>query len=179
MKLFDFLAQMSEEKFPLRIDYREHIGCVDVEVEAFSERWVVSFDEDGFVDFVIYKDIDAPDNENANLLESLFNRPQQAWINASKDLDIEFISPYVFVGSDGEKYQITGLLPQFGGKNGTLITSRKDDDEACFEASKLDGFQSTGLSPTYYDQYDRENVIETLRDWAWNSKEQKPEWYGE
>ena len=78
LKLFDFLAQMSEEKYPVRIDYREHMGCVDVEVDAFSERWIVSFDEDGFVDFVIYKDIDAPDNENVTLLESLFNRPQQA-----------------------------------------------------------------------------------------------------
>lgn len=61
MKLFEFLAQMRKEKFPLRIDYREHIGCVDVEVETFSERWIFSFDEDGFVDFVIYKDINAPD----------------------------------------------------------------------------------------------------------------------
>ncbi len=60
-----------------------------------------------------------------------------------------------------------------------MITSRKDDDEACFEANKLDGFQNTELNPTYYDKYDRENVIETLRDWAWNSKEPKPEWYGE
>ena len=177
MKLFEFLAQMREEKFPLRIDYRENIGCVDVEVEAFSERWVVSFDEDGFIDFVIYKELDAVDNENASLLESLFNRPQKAWLDAAKDLQIEFISPYAFIGSDGEEYQITGLLPQFGGKNGTLITSRKDSEEACFEASKLSGFQRSGLNPRYYDKYDREQVIETLQDWGWNSKDPKPEWY--
>ncbi len=177
MKLFEFLAHMSEEKFPLRLNYREHIGCVDVEVEAFSERWIVSFDEDGFIDFVIYKDIDAVENEDVSLLASLFNRPQKAWLDAAKDLEIEFISPYAFIGSDGEKYQITGLLPQFGGSNGTLITSRKDSEEACFEASKLKGFHSTGLNPRYYDKYDREHVIAALKDWGWNSKAPKPEWY--
>ena len=108
----------------------------------------------------------------------MFNRSQRTWLKASKDLGVEFISPFVFAGSDGEEYQITGLLPQFGGQNGTLITSRKDDDEACFEASKLKGFQSTGLNPDSYDKYDRDNIIETLREWSWNSKEQKPEWYG-
>ncbi|WP_445428663.1 hypothetical protein [Alishewanella sp. HL-SH05] len=177
MKLFDFLALMSEEKYPIRIEYREHMGCIDVEVDAFSERWVVSFDEGGFVDFLVYRDIDAPDNENVKLLSSLINRPQQSWLDAAEDLEILFISPYIFIGSDGQEYQITGLLPQFGGPNGTLITSRKDSEEACFETSKLKGFQGTGLNPSYYDKYDREHVIETLQDWGWNSKEPKPTWY--
>ena len=64
MKFFEFLAQMREERFPLRIDYREHMGCVDVEVEAFSERWVVSFDEDGFV--TVVRDDDGPDNPQSH-----------------------------------------------------------------------------------------------------------------
>jgi len=45
MKFFEFLARIAEEKFPVRIDYREYNGCVDVEVDAFFERWVVSFGE--------------------------------------------------------------------------------------------------------------------------------------
>ncbi|WP_284174777.1 hypothetical protein [Vibrio vulnificus] len=93
MKLFEFLERVTKEKFPFQINYIEWSGCVDVDVNAFTERWIVSFDEDGFVDFRIFKDIGAPDNENAELLELLFNRPQQAWLDASKDLSIEFVYP--------------------------------------------------------------------------------------
>ncbi len=72
MKLFEFLERVTKEKFPFQINYIEWSGCVDVDVNAFTERWIVSFDEDGFVDFRIFKDIGAPDNENAELLELLF-----------------------------------------------------------------------------------------------------------
>ncbi|HAS6022147.1 hypothetical protein ACNO65_21995 [Vibrio campbellii] len=179
MKLFEFLEKMTEERFPIRVNYIEWSGCIDVEVDAFSERWVVSFDEDGFVDFVILKDIDVPDGENAERLQLLFNRPQQAWFDASKDLGIEFISPFKFVGSDGKEYEVTGLLPQFGAENGTLIISRKDADESVFESEKLSGYYCSGLNPTVYDQYDSGRFIETLKDWGWTSRDPKPDWFGE
>ncbi|ELU4011398.1 hypothetical protein QPB16_004331 [Vibrio vulnificus] len=176
MKLFEFLERMTEEMFPFQVNYIEWSGCIDVDVDAFSERWIVSFDEDGFVNFRILKDIDAPSNENAELLESLFNRPQRAWLDASKDLGIEFISPFKFVGTDGKEHKVTGLLPQFGSPYGTLIVSRKDDDESVFEAEKLVGYYYSGLNPTYYDKYDRSRFIETLNDWGWVSQNSKPDW---
>lgn len=118
MKLFEFLEKMSHEKYPVKLNYVEWSGCIEVEVDAFSERWIVSFDNDGFVDFSILKEIDVPNGENELELNSLLNRPQQAWKDAAKDLDIEFISPFKFVGSDGLEYEVTGLLPQFGAEKG-------------------------------------------------------------
>ncbi|MCW4439924.1 hypothetical protein [Vibrio splendidus] len=179
MKLFDFLEQMTKEKFPFQVNYIEWSSCIDVEVNAFSERWIVSFDEDGFVDFSILQAIDVSDNENAERLKSLFSRPQQAWLDASKDLGIEFISPFKFLGTDDREYEVTGLLPQFGCQNGTLVTSRKDDDESVFESEKLVGYYSSGLNPASYDQYNRGRFIETLKDWGWISGDPEPEWLGE
>lgn len=179
MKLFEFLEKMSHEKYPVKLNYVEWSGCIEVEVDAFSERWIVSFDNDGFVDFSILKEIDVPNGENELELNSLLNRPQQAWKDAAKDLDIEFISPFKFVGSDGLEYEVTGLLPQFGAEKGTIITSRKDTDEAIAEAEKLDGYYGSGLSPRYYDKYNRKAFIETLIDWGWRSTEEKPEWIKE
>ncbi|HFQ4994762.1 TPA: hypothetical protein ACGUUK_004551 [Vibrio vulnificus] len=178
MKLFEFLERITKEKFPFQINYIEWSGCVDVDVNAFTERWIVSFDENGFIDFRIFKDIGAPDNENAELLELLFNRPQQAWLDTSKDLSIEFVSPFKFMGSDGKEHEVTGLLPQFGSKYGTLIVSRKDDDESVFESTKLVGYYNSGLNPIYYDKYDRSRFIETLKDWGWVSEKSKPDWLG-
>ncbi|MCP3930935.1 MAG: hypothetical protein GY705_17760 [Bacteroidetes bacterium] len=176
MKLFEFIKRISKEKFPIRLEYKESLDCVDVEVDTFSEKWVVSFDENGFVDFTIYTDIDFPINENVESLETLFNRPETAWKDAASDLGIEFISPFKFTGSDGVKYELTGLLPQFGGKNGTPITSRKDKNQAVFEIEKVEGYYLSGLNPRYYDKYDRERFIDTLQEWGWTSKDPAPEW---
>jgi len=172
MKLFEFLERISQEKFPIRLEYNEN--WVNVEVNAFYERWVVSFDEEGFLDFVIYKDIDAPDNENADILEELFNRPENSWKDAASDLGIEFISPFKFIGTDNKEYEITGLLPQFGSINGALITYRKDDEEA-----SLEGYHSSALNPVYYDRYNRKLFIETLKDWGWYANEDAPAWFSE
>ncbi|OJI36689.1 hypothetical protein VVDAL7940_02144 [Vibrio vulnificus] len=42
MKLFEFLERITKEKFPFQINYIEWSGCVDVDVNAFTERWIVS-----------------------------------------------------------------------------------------------------------------------------------------
>jgi hypothetical protein len=177
MKLFEFLERISQEKFPIRLEYNEK--WINVEVDAFYERWVVSFDDEGFLDFEIFKDIDAPDNENADILEELFNRPEKSWKDAASDLGIEFIHPFKFIGTDNKEYEITGLLPQFGSKNGALITSRKDDEEALLEAYKLEDYCRSALNPVHYDRYNRKLFIETLKDWGWYSNEVAPAWFNE
>ncbi|MBE3674166.1 hypothetical protein PPAR_a2292 [Pseudoalteromonas paragorgicola KMM 3548] len=91
-------------------------------------------------------------------------------------MGIEFVSPYIFTGSDGNEYQVTGLLPQFGSGKGVIITSRKDDEEAYLESTRLSDHFQTGLSPHYYDKYHRENFIETLKDWGWCSNLPAPKW---
>ena len=177
MKLFEFLKFIEKEKYPIRLEYMDS-GWINVEVDAFTERWVVSFDEDGFMDFSVFSDSNAKDSENANRLQELFERSKNSWIEAAKDLEIEFISPFIFTGSDGAEYSITGLLPQFGSEKGVLITSRKDDEESCLESTKLTEYYQTGLSPYHYDKYERESFVETLKDWGWYSNAIAPKWIG-
>ena len=59
---------------------------------------------------------------------------------------------------------------------GVLITGRKTDKEAIVMADLKGDYFSTGLNPRYYDKYERESFIETLSDWGWIGKNEKPKW---
>jgi hypothetical protein len=112
-------------------------------------------------------------------IDGLINRPLNAWINASKDLGIEFIQPYFFTGIDGENYKVTGLLPEFGSGKGTIIISRKDGERADLMAELTNDYFMSALNPTYYDKYNRELFVDTLSDWGWIGKGDPPEWIHE
>jgi hypothetical protein len=107
------------------------------------------------------------------------NPAAKAWINASKDLGIIYIHPFTFKTKDGNQVETTGgLLPDFGGPNGTLLQTRFDSDDVyeAEENSAID-YYSSGLNPHSYEPYNRELYIETLIDWGWFGKANPPSWY--
>ena len=179
MKLFEFLEILSKEKFPFRLEYEDWSGNVKVIVDTFIGMEKYCFDENGVTELTEFQEIKSSENsmEIKSKIEDLINRPEKAWIDAANDLGIRFIHPYKFTGVNEEEYEVTGLLPEFGTGKGVLITSRKSDEEAVMMADLTNDYFITGLSPRYYDKYDRESFIETLSDWGWISKEsKKPDW---
>ena len=43
-------------------------------------------------------------------------------------------------------------------------------------ADLTNDYLMTGLSPIYYDNYNRDNIIGTLSDWGWIGSSEKPDW---
>jgi hypothetical protein len=178
MKLFEFLKLLDNEKYPFKIDYLVWIGYIRVTVNTFSKTEIYDFDENGIVDYTeLTETISTEDQKtiNSKILD-LIDRPTRTWIEASNDLNIRFIHPYIFKGVDNNEYQATGLLPDFGFGKGVLITSRKDDDEVSKMAEITNEYFMTGLNPYHYDKYDRLSIIETLSDWGWIGNGEKPNW---
>ncbi|MCT4647275.1 MAG: hypothetical protein N4A74_19965 [Carboxylicivirga sp.] len=179
MKLFEFLELISKEKFPFRLEYEEWSGNVKVIVDTFTSTEEYSFDENGMTELTEYQERKSTEDLKYinSKIQDLKNRPERAWIDASKDLGIRFIHPYRFVGTNGEEYEVTGLLPDFGFGKGVLITDRKSEEEAVVLADLTNEYAMTGLSPLYYDKYDKESFIETLSEWGWIGEEsKKPNW---
>jgi len=99
----------------------------------------------------------------------------KAWEKASKDLDIQIETPFLLKTDNGEiRYDL--LIKNFGSELGTLIITTDNMSE--FDKAEKFGFYCSALNPFYYENYDRENYIETLTDWGYFGKqENKPEWY--
>ena len=102
----------------------------------------------------------------------------QAWLEAARDLNIKVIHPFTFITPSGLNVETIGVyLPDFGSKNGTLLTCRFDSDEVMDLAEETFYFLS-GLNPYSYEPYDRELYIDTLNDWGWfGLKNDVPEWF--
>ena len=179
MKLFEFLKIISKEEFPFRLEYQDWSGSVKVMVNTFTGLEEYCFDENGITELTEFEEKEATEDISKinSKIKDLIDRPERAWIEASKDLGIRFIHPYKFIGLNGEEYEVEELLPDFGRGKGALITSRKSDEEAVIMADLTNDYFMSGLSPRYYDKYDREHVIDTLSDWGWIGEEQKkPDW---
>ncbi len=106
-------------------------------------------------------------SKNKNLIK--------AWLEASKDLKINIEAPFVLKTDNVEiKYDL--LIKEFGSKMGTLIITI--DNMSDFDNAKKLGYYCSALNPFHYENYNRENFIETLTDWGYFGKQQnKPEWY--
>lgn len=108
-------------------------------------------------------------------------RPQtamaRAWLQASADLQFDFVSPYTFVDRDGTSHTCSGWLVHFGGPKGTLVVSQHDQDpDADVFGAEL-GYYTSALNPLYYEKYDRAVFMETLIDWGWfGPPEKRPAW---
>ena len=182
MKLFEFLETVSKEKFPFRLEYQEWSGSVKVIVDTFSKIEEYCFDQEGMWEYGEYLEGQITDDkhEMQSKINDLINRPEKVWIDAANDLGIEFIYPYNFIGIDGQEYQVTGLLPEFGDRKGVMIMDRKTDADAVLMADLTNEYEMAGLSSRYYDKYDRESFIETLSEWGWKGDEsKKPNWIKE
>ncbi len=101
----------------------------------------------------------------------------RAWQEAARDLGFRFISPFRFRDTSGQEHDCAGWLPDFGAPRGALILSRHDSDEAG-QAGDAAGYYVSGLSPRYYETYDRALFIDTLNDWGWyGPPERAPAWF--
>lgn len=152
-------------------------GATRVHAVGAVEIWVVDFFQDGTISADIYR-LDGPRGESLRdpaRLEEAFGRVRAAWQAAADDLDIRFISPFQLRHPDGHVVECTGLLPDFGGPKGTVITSREDPDEV-FELADCFGHFTSGLNPRYYEIYHRARFIETLCDWGWSGEGSPPPW---
>ncbi len=178
MKLFDFLKLLTTEKLPFRIEYIDWCENIRVTVDTFSKIEIYEFKDNGIVEFLELTETITTEDDNliTARVQDLINRPLRTWIRAAEDLGIKFIYPYKFVGLDNVEYEATGLLPDFGHGKGVLITSRKDDYEVSIMAELSGDYFLAGLSPIYYDNYNRDNIIRALSDFGWNSRSEKPEW---
>ena len=178
MNFSDFLKLLTTEKFSFKVDYIEWSNEIKVTVDTFSKVEVYKFKDSGVTEYTELKEILSTDDKSVieQKIQDLVDRPLKTWIEASIDLKIRFQYPYKFMGIDGNEYEATGLLPDFGQGKGTLITSRKDDDEVFKMAELTNDYHLSALNPLYYDTYDREHIIDTLSDWGWIGKEQRPDW---
>jgi len=178
MKLFDFLKLLTTEKFPFKLEHVEWSNHVKVTVDTFSRIEIYEFDDSGITQYTELQEVTTTEDQNVmeQKLQELENRPSNAWIEAAADLQIKFVHPYKFIGVDGNEHVATGLLPDFGRGKGTLITSRKDADEVFIMADLSNDYRLSILNPVYYDQYDREQIINTLSDWGWIGRGERPDW---
>ena len=178
MKLFDFLKLLTNEKFSFKIEYIDWCENIKVTVDTFSKIEIYEFKENAIVAYSELCETMTTEDDNfiSTKVQDLIDRPLRTWLKAAEDLQIRFIHPYKFAGIDKVEYEATGLLPDFGHGKGVLITSRKNDYEVSIMADLTSEYHLTGLSPTYYDNYDRKNIIETLSDWGWIGSSEKPNW---
>lgn len=178
MKLFDFLKLLSLEKFSFNIDYVEWSNEVKITVDTFVGIEIYTFDHKGITNHTAFEKQVSTGKRKAILqkLEALTDRSLKAWVEAAKDLNVTFIYPYTFIGIDNIEYQATGLLPEFGHGKGVLITSRKDNDDVFKMADLTNDYFLSALNPYHYDQYNREQIIETLSDWGWIGEGSPPDW---
>jgi hypothetical protein len=184
MSIFELIKILNEEKYPYELlPGPNWFDSIIVRVDTFRNIEEYEFTADGIYRYTKYLEsieITTDKSEDKNVIleqfQSLINRPVKAWQTAAKDLGIEFITPYLFHGKDGQEFVATGLLPEFGFGKGTLITDRKTDESVRIIAELSNEYNLSGLNPRYYDIYDRELYIETLSDWGWISKEDPPKW---
>lgn len=174
-KLYNFLERLKSEQLEFKLSYTD-LGYISIEIDAFSERWIVEFDDEEDVNIDIFKSVENINPEDESLLENLFDRVQKAWLKAADDLGIEVIPDYLFHNSENKKFNCSIYLPHFGNKTGTLLFNHKDSDQAHDEGSEL-GYYICGLNPVHYDHYSRENFIDLLNDLEWFGASDPPKWY--
>lgn len=106
----------------------------------------------------------------------------RAWKIAAKDLSVEFVSPFICRDENGIELTCSGWLPHFGGPKGAIILGREDNPppeiENEFEFVHGLGYWASGLSPFYYEHYNRRSFINELRDIGWFGPEElRPIWF--
>jgi hypothetical protein len=100
----------------------------------------------------------------------------EAWLNASEDLGIEVVAPFVLESKD-QSYHFVAFVKDFGGENGTLITTA-NHGEVPEDVVREHGYYWSALYPEAYSAYNREEFIAMLNDWGWFGAEGKePSWY--
>jgi hypothetical protein len=98
-----------------------------------------------------------------------------AWREAAAELGFQFTSPFLVTGLDGERFEALGLVHQFGGRIGMLISA---DPSADVYPKVEAGYGVSYLAATGYVEYNRALWIEMLGDWGfWGEPSASPTWY--
>jgi hypothetical protein len=173
----EFLQRLEKagwEFFLTRVPYAEGIRVVAV---GAVEVWVVDFFDSGeYATKVFSLEDDDPETPwTPRDLASAFGRLGRAWSEAAADLGVRFVQPFTLQDEAGNSVVCTGLLPDFGGPRGMPIFGPEDSDEV-FDLAEAQGYASSGLNPRYYERYDRERFMNTLRDWGWFGEGEPPPW---
>jgi hypothetical protein len=104
-------------------------------------------------------------------------REAAAWREASRDLSIEFISPFTLKDGD-DTLSYVGLVPRVGSKRGTAIIIENDLDRQArlCRVAEAHGYGVSCHGPDG-SEYDRDVFIEVLNDWEWVVDQPPPPWY--
>jgi hypothetical protein len=104
------------------------------------------------------------------------NARAAAFAEASEDLGFRFVTPFRFKGKDGRSYQCTGWIPFVGAPAGMLVIDASDPDlDRLLTAANELPFLTPGLSPRYYDKYNRSRFLAMFEDLGWYGPEgQRP-----
>jgi hypothetical protein len=98
-----------------------------------------------------------------------------AWRKAAADLGFRFTSPFVATAADGKQFKALGLVHEFGGRIGTLISAEPSAD---LYPPVAGGYGVSYLAYTGYSRYDRALWIEMLDDWGFCGEPSRaPAWY--
>jgi hypothetical protein len=175
-KLFNLLRRLQASGTEFRLEPIPYASGIRVHTWAANERWEIDFLQDGEILVDVYRAVQETPSNGEAALEGLFGRMAKAWLEASRDLGFEFVSPFALRSNDGRTVNVCGWLPHFGSVNGTIISSRSDPDEAD-ELAEAQGYYTSGLAPRYYETYDRQRFMETLSEWGWfGPPDARPAW---
>jgi hypothetical protein len=98
-----------------------------------------------------------------------------AFHEAAADLGFKFTSPFLATARDGQKFEALGLVHEFGGSIGTLISVEPSAD---LYPSVGEGYGVSYISYRCCSKYKREVWVELLDDWGFLGEPSlAPAWY--
>jgi hypothetical protein len=114
--------------------------------------------------------------------KSSFERIKQSWEAASKELGFEIVFDFE-VDQNGRKSRCFALVPEFGSKLGTYILLRNPpeggDYSGVIEYAKKKGAHFSVIYNEAYSSFERSNFVETMNDWGYFGKGERPKWMSE
>jgi len=104
----------------------------------------------------------------------------EAWLQASKEMNIRVIAPYVVQDSSIE-HSFVAYLPDFGNENGMIIDIMDPEDYSSLpelkEVAKNKNLYYSAINPEEYKNFNEEIFHEALIDWGYfGDKERRPSW---
>ncbi len=104
------------------------------------------------------------------------SRVVAAWREAERDLGVRFTSPFVLASADGNLFEHLGLIHQFGGRVGMLI-SVIGEPSAAVPVPAGNEYGRSQLAAEY-SEYRRQLFCDTLDDWQFLGPDsERPAWY--
>ena len=101
------------------------------------------------------------------------------WKMVSEDLEIDIVTPFEAVFSDGARFRAAALVKNFGPPRGMLIASDYDTLKPYVKKIIENGYGYSAQLGNSPEGYDRGTMLVILKDWGWSGAEDKrPSWLG-